>query len=185
MASLRCFIAVDLEAPEPVRGFASAVARTEAPMKLVDLDVLHMTLKFLGDTEEALVEDVGEAMNRACQGVAPIQVSMQGSGAFPNLNHIKVVWIGLTGADTLKEIARALDDELAPLGFSRERRPFRPHVTIARVKGGRNKDRLQAVLREYSDSSFGEQTIDAVALKKSVLTPKGPIYTTLRERRLA
>lgn len=151
---------------------------------MVNLDILHMTLKFLGDTDEGLVGEVGEVVDRACQGVAPFQVSLEGSGAFPNMNHIKVVWIGLTGADPLKDIARALDEGMAPLGFSRERRPFRPHVTIARVKGGRNKEQLQAVLREHPNTAFGEQIVEAVVLKQSVLTPQGPIYTTISEHRL-
>ncbi len=130
------------------------------------------------------MDAVDEVLQEACAGVEAIPITLRGAGAFPSLSHIKVVWVGMEGGAPLEGIATDLEAGLEPLGFKRERRPFRPHVTVGRVKGGRHKERLQQVLRDYQGAEFGAQTLDAVRLKQSVLTPKGPIYTTLREAHL-
>ncbi len=74
-----------------------------------------------------------------------------------------------------------LDEKLSKLGFERERRRYQPHLTICRVRSGKNKDQLAEELLRLSDYVFGEISVDRVSLKKSVLTPSGPIYTTLAE----
>jgi 2'-5' RNA ligase len=87
----------------------------------------------------------------------------------------------MEGAEPLGKMAVKINQGLEPLGFKPERKKFSPHVTIARVKGGRNKDKLVEVIRNNQDEEFGEVEVNRLILKKSVLTPKGPIYSDVVE----
>ncbi len=81
----------------------------------------------------------------------------------------------------IETIARAIDEKLEPLGFKKENRGFSPHLTVGRVKTARNKDQLLKVIEQHHEKEFTIQKVQSITLKKSELTPKGPIYTTLRE----
>lgn len=177
----RAFIAVEVEGNQQVRELAESLRRTKAPLKMVSLDNIHLTLKFLGDIEEETVPDIEKILVSAAQGVRQFELELHGVGVFPNLGHINVVWIGVYGADALKGVAEYIDEKLVEFGFEKEARGFTPHMTIARVKGGRNLDRLQMLVKENASTDFGKQRIEKLYLKKSVLTPKGPIYSTVSE----
>ncbi|HEV8595576.1 MAG TPA: RNA 2',3'-cyclic phosphodiesterase [Thermoplasmata archaeon] len=177
----RAFISADLGAFPRIEAFAEALRDSGGQLKLVDLDLLHATLKFLGDTDEALVPEIVHVMETAVQGVAPVRVTLHGTGVFPSPSRITVVWVGLEGADALAGIAAKLNAGLPELGFPPENRRWLPHVTIARVKGGRNLDRVRAAVQTFADEAFGEATIDRIRLKRSVLKPEGPEYTTVAD----
>lgn len=179
--TFRAFIAADLDRHPRMEAFQRALAASEGRIKLVDLGILHTTLKFLGDTEESLVPDVVALMERAVEGTAPFAVALRGAGAFPSLKRVNVVWIGIDGAEPLVRIASFLNREMEALGFPRENRAWEPHVTVARVKGGQNVDRIRAAVESFAGEGFGETRIDRVRLKRSVLTPQGPEYSTVAD----
>lgn len=179
--TFRAFISVDVEVEPKFEEFWSRLKGSNAQLKLVDLENIHLTLKFLGDTDEALTEGIVGAMTLSVEGVEPFTMELKGTGAFPNLNYMKVIWVGLENADALVTIAKKLDSELTKLGFKREKRGFRPHITLARVKGARNKKILAQILKENETESFGSQNVDCIRLKKSVLSREGPTYTTVKE----
>ena len=177
----RAFVSADFGPHPKVEAFAQALRGAEGQLKLVDLDLLHTTLKFLGDTDEALVPEVVQVMERAVQGIRQFTVRLRGTGAFPSPRRISVVWIGLEGADALAAIAGFLNRELDALGFRPEGRRWEPHVTVARVKGGRHLDRVRAAIDAFAGEEFGQALVDRVRLKRSVLTPTGPEYSTVAE----
>lgn len=111
----------------------------------------------------------------------PFLIEFRGTGAFPGLKHMRVVWVGVRNAEKLVSIAEYLNDELAELGFKKEKRRFSPHLTLARVKGGKNKERLAEVVKGFENEDFGGLEVGGIRLKKSVLGPKGPTYSTLHE----
>lgn len=179
--TFRAFISVDLE-PNPLfENFSSALKNTGARLKPVKIDQVHLTLKFLGNTEEDVVPRIGEIMNEAVKGIEPFEIGFRGTGAFPSLKYIKVVWIGLTNTGPLATMSRFLDSEMATLGFKKEGREFSPHVTVGRLKGSQGKEEIQAILSKTKDAAFGEQKVDRLRLKKSVLEKTGPIYSTVLE----
>jgi 2'-5' RNA ligase len=94
---------------------------------------------------------------------------------------MRVLWVGLEGGQPLVEIARRLEAETEPLGYPGEGRDFSPHVTLARVKGGGDLDRARQVLEAHAHDAYGEFPVDRIRLKKSVLTPQGPVYSTVEE----
>lgn len=179
--AFRAFLAVDVGRHPRIEALAEALRTSGGQLKLVDLDHLHATLKFLGDTPEARVPEVVAIAETAAAGVAPLTLALRGTGAFPGGRRIDVVWIGLLGAEPLGAIAAALDRGLAPLGVRRDRRPWEPHVTVARVKGARNLDRVRSAVDAFADEAFGETRVDRIRLKRSILTPAGPEYTTVAE----
>ncbi len=175
----RAFIAVEMGELSGLVRFHSELRGLEPAVKVVDLHNLHVTLKFLGDTEEDLVPKLGEIMQAACNGIAPLTVRLHGSGTFPPKGNARVVWVGLEGAEPLAMIASKLDGPLQKLGFEPEGRAFKPHLTLARVKVPSSSNQARGMAERYAISEFGSVNVNSILLKKSVLGPKGPTYTTV------
>ena len=109
-------------------------------------------------------------------------LEVKGAGAFPNLNRMNVVWVGVDeGWSQVEQIFEQSEKLFSAIGFRREERPFSPHVTIARVRSSRKKDEIANFLRHLTDESFGVIKVDKVRLKQSVLSSSGPKYSTLLE----
>jgi 2'-5' RNA ligase len=181
--SIRCFVAVECGGDELAAKFTEVrriLEAARADIKFVEPENVHLTLKFLGEIEPSLVEEASQAIKGT--SFQPFTARIEGTGVFPNLRRPRVVWAGITeGVSQLAEIWNDVDARLSLLGFERERRGFSPHITIGRVRSGRNRDRLVQELSSLSDYAFGDLQVDRVTLKKSVLTPRGPVYTTLAE----
>ncbi len=181
--SIRCFMAVECGGDELAAKFTEVrrvLEATRADIRFVETENIHLTLKFLGEIGQSLVEQVSQVVEGT--SFQPFTARIERVGVFPNLRRPRVVWAGITeGASRLEEIWSEIDGELSKLGFERERRRFSPHITIGRVRSGRNRDKLVHEISSLSDYVFGELHVDRVSLKKSVLTPRGPIYSTLAE----
>lgn len=180
----RAFISVDLPTMPAVVRLASDLKRASEGLKMVNAEHLHLTLKFLGDTEEGLVPEIVHAMEAASEGVAPFTLRVRGTGAFPSLSHMNVLWVGIEGAEPLARMARSLDEGLVDLGFPQEGRPWTAHVTLARVRGGRGLNDARGILQAHAADLFGEARVEEIRLKKSVLSPAGPAYTIVEAVRL-
>lgn len=182
---VRCFISIDVEDEEILSRILKAQRALEgsgADLKLVEPQNIHVTLKFLGEVGEGKLEEVVEALKAV--EFEPFRIALRGLGAFPSPGRPRVVWIGVAeGAEETSSIYLQLEDKLAKLGFPKEGRGFTPHLTIARVKSGRGREGLLKVLQALKDEEFGRMPVKGVRLKKSVLTPRGPIYSTLFERK--
>lgn len=181
--TMRSFIAFDIDSESILKRIADMqglLAETGADLKLVEPRNIHMTLRFLGNVTAGMVEKIFEKMKQI--QFAPFDVRLQGMGAFPNLHYPRVLWVGITqGADQLRIIFNQLEPHLHSLGFAPDPKGFSPHLTVARVKSERNKAGLSKVVAENVNYEFGTIKAQCLRLKKSDLTPKGPIYSTLRE----
>lgn len=184
MTTFRGFIAVDVTTTPFITEFEHNITKSGADVKLVDPTIIHITLKFLGDTDEKHIETIEQQMKESIQGIQPFAIQLIGTGVFPNQNYMKVVWIGIENSEPLKKITNNLNQTLEPLGFTKEKKDFSPHLTIGRVKTAKNKQQLLSLIQQYSNTDFGTQEINIIKLKKSDLTPRGPIYTTLKEIKL-
>lgn len=179
--SFRAFISVDLERFDEIEEYLTELKTIDPTIKVVDPAQIHLTLKFLGETEEGLIDKIKEAMVASVQGVEPFTLKLVGSGAFPSQNKIRVVWIGLEDILRLGTIASRLDESLAKLGVTREARPFAPHVTVARAKFEAPNPAIRQLIETKTAQVFGQQKVDRIRLKKSVLTKCGPRYSTVEE----
>lgn len=179
---MRLFVAIDL--PD---GFAEAVAavqdrlRDAAGLRFTDPSQAHVTVKFLGDTDEDRLPDVREAVETAVDdaGVGSFRATVSGLGAFPSPDYISVVWAGIdTGADEMRRLHEAVERETTAIGFDPEEHEFTPHATLARMNDARGKEHVQRVLRE-TDPTIGSFRVEQLRLKESVLTDDGPRYSTV------
>lgn len=180
---IRSFIAFDIDNESVIKQFSEAqttLVNTGADLKLVKPQNIHMTMRFLGNISPPMVDSIHEEMKKI--SFAPFDVEIKGLGVFPKLKYARVIWAGIRkGADELTNVFNQLEPLLRKLGFKPDSKGFSPHLTIARVKTGRNKAELIQRIQELADYEFGIVRADCLRLKKSVLTPKGPIYSTLRE----
>ena len=170
----RLFVAVPLS--EPARlAVAEVVERIRAGepegrgVRWVRLEGLHITLRFLGPTPDARVAGVAAAVSAIAAGAAPITVRISGADAFPPVGRPRTLWLDLDrGADELAALAARLDDALADVGWERERRPFRAHLTLARADGVRAGPATVAALRAAAAELAIESPIDRVVLYESI-----------------
>ena len=180
---IRSFVAVDLDEPNVRERIVKAqrgLEQTRAQLKLVDPTIMHLTLRFIGEIPQATVEKVKEAMDPV--QFQPFEVEFSGMGAFPNLNRINVVWVGIRqGLDKLNDIFNQLEPRLRQLGLPADNKGFSPHLTVARVRSAANKSALADYVSSLGETDFGRVPVNSVRLKRSTLTPKGPIYTTIHE----
>jgi len=180
---IRSFVSVDLDNEKilsQVESIISSLLSLGGDLKPVERENIHLTLKFLGDVSASKLEEVESALSQVT--FPQFSLEVRGSGAFPNLKRMNVIWVGIgEGWSQIELIFEQTEKLLHQLGFSRETRPFSPHITVARVKSGRKRDEIAAFLGHLTDESFGTFNVESVRLKQSVLSPSGPKYSTLFE----
>jgi RNA 2',3'-cyclic 3'-phosphodiesterase len=180
---IRSFVSIDIDNEQilsRVDSIMSSLSSLGADLKPVERENIHLTLKFLGNVSPSKLAEVKSALGKA--RFEPFSLEIKGAGAFPNLKRISVIWIGVgEGWSKAQLIFEETEKYLHEVGFSRETRPFSPHITIARVKSGRKRDELAGFLEHLADESFGTFDADRIRLKQSVLSPSGPKYSTLFE----
>lgn len=172
---MRCFIAIDARS-EKLEPLLSRLASIPG-VKAVEPENLHITLKFLGEISGDKAKQVTQAMERAFHNTEPFSYSIQGVGAFPSLNYIRVIYAGVdVGKEKILDMQKRLEEELDKIGFKKENRAFVPHITLARVKIPRKKDQIQRFIQDFRSESFGEVEVEGVYLMESILKPSGPEY---------
>jgi 2'-5' RNA ligase len=177
--AFRAFISVEVGPRIDWHSLRKELSDVDRGVRPVRPENLHLTLRFLGDTDEGLVEDLGDLMGKSVEGVSPFHLTFQGVGAFPNARKARVVWIGIHGAEPLVAIARRLEEGVREMGWKAEKRSFRPHATVARIKHIRRHGRLSSLLDRWHDGDFGTMEVRSIELKRSQLTPEGAIYSTV------
>lgn len=180
---IRAFLAFDIENADVKKKLEEAqrrLAQTGADLKLVEPENIHVTVRFLGDVAVSVVDKVFEQMKKT--QFKPFDVKISGLGVFPNLNFPRVVWAGITtGAEQLQDVFTQLEPRLRGLGFAGDPKGFTPHLTIARVRSAQNKPQLADFISKNARCEFGTVKAACLRLKRSELTPTGPIYSTLKE----
>jgi 2'-5' RNA ligase len=185
--AMRTFIAVDVDEPSIVaklREIEQELNMVKARMKLVEPENFHITLRFLGEVPDHVVSDIRSQVLLKIK-FKPFTLKLSGVGAFPSPTSARVIWVGVVqGFDELKRIREQLDLLLKDVGVRYEEdEEFTPHITLARLKE-RPSPEVARFIVEHSSYDIGEMTIKAVRLKKSTLTPRGPIYETIAEARV-
>ena len=183
---MRTFLSYDIEGQaviSKIGSFQNELLSTGGDLKLVRPEILHFTVRFLGEINEGEKEKIVQAL----EGKFPpleLEVHFEGIGTFPSESKISVIWIGSSEESskklesTAKEINRLLEKEIDTLPKENLER-FNPHVTIARVKSGKNKPRLVEFIQAHKNEDFGSAKIGSLRLKLSELTPEGPKYQDL------
>jgi 2'-5' RNA ligase len=182
MSMIRTFIALDL--PRSVQQSLGQLQEEfrgiHAPVSWVKSHSIHITLKFLGNISLEQIPAIQTALEEIALSTSPFHLQGRGCGAFPSLKRMRVVWVGLRGDDKpLQELQKQVETAMVQLGFQPEDRPFRPHLTIGRVKGKGNFRLLQEAM--IAQNTFQTEAFDVneIVLYKSELKPGGAQYTSL------
>jgi len=181
---IRTFVAIGL--PESV---LQAIGEAQEKLRQSRLDIrwvrkegIHLTLKFLGDIDRAVVEKLEAAMTQATKGIAPFSLKGEGIGVFPDLRRARVIWTGVSGdVQALMALHRNLESELRGLGFPKEKRSFKGHLTLGRAKGRLETTRLVEALEGLDGFQTESFVVPSLVLFQSTLRPQGAIYTRLAE----
>lgn len=186
--TVRVFIALDI--PQNAKDVLSETIRQLRSVipngvRWVDPQGIHLTLKFLGNVEASVVDDLLTAMKTASENYQGprFSLTLSGLGLFPNDRRPPVLWAGTDGdLDSLGALQSLVDEAVSRLGFSREKRPFRPHLTIGRVQDGVPQGARhfigEAVVKTQLPP-IPAWEVDTMHLIRSTLTLQGAIYTSL------
>jgi len=178
---VRAFLSIDIENQALFPYISETQSKLDtnlAKMKIVEIENIHFTLRFFGDTSLTKIDEIESCLNQI--EIEPFEIEVHGVGAFPNNRRPRVIWIGVTqNADRICNLKAEIDSHLEELGYQSERKKFTPHATIARVRYIKDAEKLISNLDSLVNESIGAMTISKFNLKKSTLTPSGPIYETL------
>jgi 2'-5' RNA ligase len=185
MEEVRCFIAIEL--PEEIkRGLrelqAQLKAANQAPVKWVEPENIHLTLKFLGNVATDRLNEIGQATTNAVRGTSPFSLEVRELGVFPNPRRVQIVWVGLSGeVEKLTILQQRIESGLAKLGFAPENRRFTPHLTLARLRDRATPQERERLGQLVAETEFAARSfiVNSVKLIKSQLTREGPIYSQL------
>ena len=172
---MRTFVAIGVNNNNVLNSIRQVQSELNIKAKPVELHNMHFTVQFLGEVSEEMIRKISDALNSI--EFSAFSITFTGIEAFPKPNSPRVIWVGVNdGINKLEKLAETTRSKLSDIGFSPDKK-FKPHVTIFRVK---NKiESLTSKLEKFSSYSFGKQEISEIKLKKSELTPNGPIYTDL------
>ena len=177
---MRLFIAIDLpdELRKELTRLRTALAPSTETARWVASESIHITLRFIGEVPEKRVEEIDAALTGLTW--KPFTITVRGVGFFPGTRSPRVFWAGME-APTMQNLAEQLDSRMERLGFEKEKRAFRPHITLARARDSRIDSSLVTAASQYAEHQFGAFTVDRVFLFRSILKPSGAVYEKLKE----
>jgi RNA 2',3'-cyclic 3'-phosphodiesterase len=179
----RTFVALDL--PESVKSYLednfSYCRNLMSDAKWVNPRAIHLTLKFLGNVPTKAIPSIAQALEEGFDGQTPIKARLSGIGMFPNFERPRVLWAGITDEGLLlANLFHRIEKCLIPLGFAREKRSFRAHLTLARIKPGSPTQGIAEAFKRcmpFTDLTF---ELDKASFYQSVLKSHGAEYTVLK-----
>jgi 2'-5' RNA ligase len=183
MKAIRAFIAFDLpdDVLETISEIQKQLQKKGLKLRWVSVCNIHLTVKFIGDLPADRIDRVAHIMSESAERFSPITIHASGMGVFPGLRRPNVLWMGIRGEmDLLICFQKTLDENLERIGIRAEKRPFRGHLTIGRVKGDPDMELLKESLRLFDDFQTRPFTIKEVKLFQSELTPAGAVYTCIK-----
>lgn len=179
--TVRSFLAIELaeDLIPKILDVQKEFKKTNTNIKYVSSQNMHFTLKFFGNIDLDMIEDIGSAVERTIKNYSSFDLNIKNCGCFPNKNVIKVLWLGIEDGSPIKDLQKDLDNEFKKLGFKKERN-FISHLTIGRVKSPKNKKEIRETIEKLENIEIGQMKVSRISLKKSTLTPQGPIYEDIK-----
>jgi RNA 2',3'-cyclic 3'-phosphodiesterase len=179
----RIFIALKIEPGEKLSGMISML-KTSLSKDLIKWTVpgnIHITLAFLGDTDENQIEPVISMLGEKCSGSGSFDLILRGAGVFRNLKDPRIIWTGVEPSDKLNHLNKSIVNGLKDLNINLEDRAYNPHLTLGRIKHLNDSNRLRIVLEQFQNAEIQRIPVNEVILYESILMQTGPVYTPLAE----
>jgi 2'-5' RNA ligase len=182
--TIRAFLAID-PPDEIIREIGAVQGRLrkliEGDIRWVRPEGIHLTLKFFGDIFAAEVPNIAAVVEKAVEKEKPFSLAIGGAGVFPDPHRPRVLWLGMSGdVGRLLAFQKGLDQSLHEIGFPREERPFRPHLTLGRIKTSRGLIGLERALEKGEEYTAGRFVALGLSLMQSELMPRGAVYKQLK-----
>lgn len=183
---MRTFIAIEI--PEAVKielaRLQAQLRQTGAEVTWAKPDNIHLTLRFLGEVKERQLDKLKRLCAETAAAFQPFTLRLKDIGYFPNFRQPRVMWVGLAGElEAAQQLQKRLDAELIAKGFNQEDKPFKPHLTIGRVKSGKNIKQMAAKADMYALPELPFE-VGEIVLFQSELHPAGSRYTVLAKSKL-
>ncbi|MBL8154271.1 MAG: RNA 2',3'-cyclic phosphodiesterase [Anaerolineae bacterium] len=169
----RLFVAIDL--PDPVKDDLTELCYGIRGVRWVKREQLHLTLRFIGDVEDDLLDTLSDALGQV--RAAPFSFQLQGVGQFPPRGAPRIIWTGVKAPPDLKRLHGQIESVLQPLGIDPEDRPFSPHITLARLKEAPASESLRQFFGRHVHFKSAPIPVSRFVLYSSLLAPEGPTYT--------
>lgn len=181
---MRAFIAIDIS-PDMVSTLEQLVEKEKTRLpraRWVRPANLHLTLRFLGETSESVLMDLGKNLQNAMASYPPMTLEFRGVGFFPSQRRPRVLWVGIPHPpDALARVQMDIESAAQLQGFVPETRKFAPHLTLARFREPRPHKRFAELAEELGDHDFGTSRVDEIVLYQSILRPQGAEYQALQK----
>jgi 2'-5' RNA ligase len=179
---MRTFIAIPLptECQTMLDRMQQNLRRFRAEVRWVAIPSIHLTLKFLGEVDSAIINHLAESLESLSKSERRFELKLQGLGCFPNPGNPRVIWCGVSGQiERLSDLQQKVEIACGAFGFVPEDRAFRPHLTLGRVNGKRNLQPITDYIKIGSDLECGFQA-NHVNIYRSILKPQGAEYSVLK-----
>jgi 2'-5' RNA ligase len=179
----RLFLAVDLNPGTSLSDAFDNIRHTLRMEKInwVRKDQMHLTLAFMGDTEEDIIPALVAGFETVMNARHSFKLTLAGLGVFRNIHDPRVLWTGCESENEFQLIKTETDKVLTSLAFEVEDRPFSPHLTLGRIKFMRHPNHLAQLIGVYKDTVFQSENVRKIILYESRLTPEGPEYTPVHK----
>jgi RNA 2',3'-cyclic 3'-phosphodiesterase len=177
----RIFIAIKVETGETLKRMISSMKADLAgeSIKWTDPDNIHITLAFMGDTEAKMIKAVSVILKEKCEGTGKFDLIIRGAGVFKNIRDPRVIWTGIDLSEKLIQLNLLIKEGLTTSGIIIENRPFKPHLTLGRIRTLRDKELLNKIIDEYQNKEIQKEPVNEVILYESILLPQGALYKPL------
>jgi RNA 2',3'-cyclic 3'-phosphodiesterase len=177
----RIFIALKVEAGAALLAMISSLKSglLNDNIKWTSIDNIHITLAFLGDTQESLINDITKMLKFKCAGSGKFNLTLKGCGLFRNLNDPRIIWTGIGPSERLMQLNESVMNGLKLLKIKMEDRPYNPHLTLGRIKHLNDKDLLKSLIDRFQNVELQIVPVTDVVLYESILLQSGPIYRPL------
>jgi 2'-5' RNA ligase len=182
MSRIRTFIGVDVGPTirDRLVALQGTLGQAGTDVKWVEEANLHVTLLFLGEVEDRQVAKICTMVAETTANHESFRLTVERAGAFPTPRRPRILWAGIgTGAEALVALHDDLEKPLAKLGYRREERRYKPHVTLGRIRSAAPADSLAKALAQQATWKGGETLVGELHVMSSELTSRGPNYTVL------
>ena len=182
----RTFIAVDIPVDSTVKGMINKLRHKlrEERIKWVEPEQYHITLYFLGNTDESQIDILIPLLDNITGNISGFRLKLKEFGVFKNLRNPRILWIGFNHCKELEILKRAVDAEMVKLGFEKSDKPFSPHLTIGRIKMLRDRKILKEWIDGYKEKELQEIEVNEIVFYDSVLKAHGPEYKAIKRHPL-
>jgi len=182
----RIFIAVKIESDETLLKLISSLKAglSNDSIKWTNPDNIHITLAFLGDTEEEKIKIISSMLKEKCEGFGIFELIIKGSGVFKNLSDPRVIWIGIEPSEKLVQLNGFIMNGLKDAGIKIEDQHFKPHLTLGRIKYLNDKSVLKTLIDKYQKTEIQKVPVNEVILYESILLQSGPVYKPISKFKL-